>query len=105
MTAEEFDEIVNETDLLQIVKWVFEMSDGNDEVRQMKDQACFLCVNMVMGSEASINEVIDPKYGVLNHVKRALENNDINDDELQNVLWLISNLVAENAIICQKVIC
>ena len=75
-SPEVFDKIVDETDILQIVKWAFEMDDVDEEVRELKCLACFVCVNLAMGNESTIIKIIDPKYGVLEHVNRALEAND-----------------------------
>lgn len=100
MESEVFDQIVNDTDLLQIIKWVFEITDIDREIKEMKSLACLLCVNLAMGNEASINAIIDPKYGVLDHMKRALELNDISNEHLSNIVWFIANVAVENIIIC-----
>ena len=55
---EAFDKIIAGTDVLQIVKWVFEMDDTDEEVREMKGLACFICVNLAMSSEASVMEML-----------------------------------------------
>ena len=52
---EVFDEITFETDLLQVVRQVFEMNDETEEIKEMKDLACEFCVNIATGSEKSIN--------------------------------------------------
>ena len=70
----------------------------------MKSSACFICVNLAMGDAASVSAILDPTYGVLQHVRRALEADDTDAEHLHNLLWFIANMVAENANICKIVI-
>ena len=57
-----------------------------------------------MSNEASITEILQPKYGILDHVNRALRANDIGHEHLSNLLWLIANLIVESFVICHRVI-
>ena len=70
----------------------------------MKSLACFICVNLAMSNDDSITEILQPKYGILAHLNRALKLNDIGHDHLSNLLWLIANLISESSVICQKVL-
>ena len=89
---------------MQIIKWVFEMEDVDQNVQAIKSTTCFICVNLAMGNAASISKILDPVNGVLEHVRMALQSDDTDAEHLNNLLWLIANMVAENAQICKKVI-
>ena len=106
----DFDNIALHTNLLPTLKTFFIRADFDGPspalTSQLKNKALNICVNMAMASENIVKELISPKYGVLEYVSCTLE---IHDNfkisaATENSLWLLGNVSAESAEICQKIV-
>ena len=66
LPATEFDNVVNITDILRAISLIFRKEDMvNGLMPTLKGKALNLCVNLCMGSQPTVQELFEPKYGVL----------------------------------------
>ena len=71
----DYDNVANETDIFTSMTSIFALEDnGMDDLTcHLKEKALNICVNMAMGSAETIQEMLQPKYGVLAQVNRVLD--------------------------------
>ena len=94
LDSERFDELVDETDIMEVIFTIFRRDDGVELASMAKSKALNLCVNLLMGSSSTVREVMEPKYGVLAQVERVLVRGD-SYDQLENSLWFLGNALGE----------
>ena len=94
LDSERFDELVDETDIMEVIFTIFRRDDGIELASVAKSKALNLCVNLLMGSSSTVQEVMEPKYGVLAQVERVLVRGD-SYDQLENSLWFLGNALGE----------
>lgn len=94
LEAASFDQLANETDIMNVIFTVFRRDDSTEWASAAKNKAINLCINLLMGSESTVKEVLEPKYGVLAQVERILIRCD-SYDLFENCLWLLANALGE----------
>ena len=68
MTSVDCDQVVTETNILTVAASVFIMEDGTEAVQTMKSKALNICANLAMASTETIQEMMQPKYGIMAQV-------------------------------------
>ena len=68
-----WDSLVQETNLLSTIASVVRRADGTDEfTHHLKAKIMNICCNLAMGSEDTVQELLEPKYGVMDLADRML---------------------------------
>lgn len=61
-----------------------------------------ICANLSAGN--IIEEMLDVKYGLLDHVERVLEQVEVDTELLENTLWMLSNIIYDNEEACSRIL-
>ena len=101
----DYDNVANETDIFTSMTSIFALEDnGMDDLTcHLKEKALNICVNMAMGSAETIQEMLQPKYGVLAQVNRVLDQAQTYE-LLENTLWLLANVSGDDIYFCKVIL-
>ena len=75
----------------------------DDLICHLKEKALNICANLAMGSTESIQEMLEPKYGVLAQVNRVFDHSQT-FELLENTLWLLANVTGEKTEFCLMIL-
>ena len=62
-----------DTNLLEIIRLIYNLEDVTEEQRYMKYEATWILTNLSMGSSDTVALILDEKWGVLDHISRCLQ--------------------------------
>ena len=95
--------MAQETDIFVTFASIFGLTDGESVTHQLKAKSLNVCANMAIASSESIQEMLEPKYGVFAQVNRVLTQQHTYE-LLENNLWLLANITGDCDELCNLVL-